>query len=166
MKCSEEFYGLIETDKNQSLNYLRKNLEITQEIGAKTLALSINRLKDHFKSMEGLCDYLNAASNYAGKIGLRIALQDAPWTPISSNGSTVIDLIKKISCANLGFIINSSQCLADGTQAARLRDIPKNKIFLAQLSDSARFGNRTDGTWTTSRLLPGEGVLNLSLIHI
>lgn len=161
LKCSEKFYGLIETDKNQSLNYLQKNLEVTQEIGANTLALSISRLKDHFKSMEGLCDYLNEASNYAGKIGLRIALQDAPWTPILSNGPTVIDLIKKISCANLGFIINSSQCLADGTQAARLRDIPKNKIFLAQLSDSARFGNRTDGTWTTSRLLPGEGVLNI-----
>ena len=72
-----------------------------------------------------------------------------------------LDLINEVSHTNFGFVINSTQCLTDGTQAARFRDVPEDRIFLAQLSDSARFGQRTDGTWTTSRLLPGEGVLNL-----
>ena len=161
INCSDRYSLLFQKNKTGDFPILREYLEYAQHLDVSLITLRNLGVSNERTIKKDIISIFVEAAELAKTFNCRLALLESPWTYIINNELMALDLINKVSHTNFGFVINSTQCLTDGTQAARFRDVPEDRIFLAQLSDSARFGQRTDGTWTTSRLLPGEGVLNL-----
>ena len=161
INCSDRYSLLFQKNKTGDFPILREYLEYAQHLDVSLITLRNLGVSNERTIKKDIISIFVEAAELAKTFNCRLALPESPWTYIINNELMALDLINEVSHTNFGFVINSTQCLTDGTQAARFRDVPEDRIFLAQLSDSARFGQRTDGTWTTSRLLPGEGVLNL-----
>ena len=152
INCSDRYSLLFQKNKTGDFPILREYLEYAQHLDVSLITLRNLGVSNERTIKKDIISIFVEAAELAKTFNCRLALPESPWTYIINNELMALDLINEVSHTNFGFVINSTQCLTDGTQAARFRDVPEDRIFLAQLSDSARFGQRTDGT--------------LSLIHI
>ena len=76
--------------------------------------------------------------------------------------SNFLKFLQKIDCENIGICLNSSACLVDGTQPAKLNIIDTEKIFYVQLNDLAISNYKISDLKRIVSLLPGQGNLNLT----
>jgi 4-hydroxyphenylpyruvate dioxygenase len=92
---------------------------------------------------------------------LRIAYEGLAWSAVNFTLTSAWECVKRINEPNLGIVIDPFHLFVRAGDASDLDDIPMDRIFLIQLSDSS-LDSCTNlqlviDTARHSRLLPGQG---------
>ncbi len=145
--------------KKQAINRMKqmcifaKNLHIPYicivgDSYAGNTSMAVNNFKE-------ICDI---ADDY----GLAVAFEFLGWDRIN-NLKDAWELVYVANKKNGGLLIDSVHFFTGGSKIVELDRIPAEKIFLVHISDLPyMYGNDLKKLTRTQRMLPGEGVLNLT----
>ncbi len=157
-----DFEGLADDARKAAFARLDRKLELMKDLGAATLLVGTTTNKDAVPDTEVLCQDLSELADRAGKAGCRVALLALPWARHTKTEMDALALVEAVDSPHLGLALNSFFSLADGSQAARLRDIPGDRVFHVQLSDAPALDFDISHLKSHFGLLPGQGDLNLA----
>ncbi|MDP5220215.1 TIM barrel protein [Ruegeria sp. 2205SS24-7] len=156
-----EFEGLAGAERAAAFIRLDQKLALMQALGAKTLLVGANTRANASPDRDTLVADLSELADRVGNSGCRAAFIALPWAAHTRTEMQALDLIEAVDSRHLGLALNSYFALADGSQAARLRDIPGNRVFHVQLSDAPVIDVDISQLKSHFGLLPGQGGLNL-----
>ena len=156
-----EFEGLAGDARKAALARLDQKLRLMQDLGAVTLLVGTTTHDDAAADFEAQVEDFRELADRVGKAGRRAALLALPWARFAPRETDALALVEAVDSPNLGLALNSFFSLADGSQAARLRDIPGERIFHVQLSDAPALNFDISHLKSHFGLLPGQGGLNL-----
>jgi len=154
--------GLQGTDRDAAFARLDQKLKLMKNLGASTLLVGTSTRKDASSDLGLITSDLAELAKRVGNAGCRAALFALPWACHIRNELDAFQLIEKVASPHLGLGLNSFFSLADGSKAARLRDIPGDRIFHAHLSDAPTLDLDLSKLKNHFGLLPGQGRLNLA----
>lgn len=158
----QEFEGLAGEARKAAFARLDRKLALMNELGAKTLLVSATSRSDATASVEASTADLSALASSAAQAGCRAAFLALPWARQTKTELEALALVEAVDSPHFGLALNSFFSLADGSQAARLRDIPGDRIFHVQLSDAPALDFDISHLKSHFGLLPGRGGLNLA----
>ncbi len=156
-----DFEGLSGSEREAAFERLNHKLNIMRALGADTLLVGTSKRKDSASDTETHVRDFSELATRAADIGCRVALIALPWAAHIKTEIDAFEIVSKVDHHNFGLALNSYFSLADGSQAARLRDIPGEKIFHVQLSDAPAVDYDITRLKSHFGLLPGQGDLNL-----
>ena len=154
-----DFEGQIGEARLCAFARLEQKLDLMNELGAKTLLIGASASRNAAPD-QIVEDFSELAEITAAK-GLRAALIALPWARHITKETQALEVLNAVDHPSFGLALNSFFSLADGSQAARLRDVPGEKLFHVQLSDAPGFDFDISGLKSHFGLLPGQGDLNL-----
>ena len=157
----EDFGGLKGADRTAAFARLDQKIALMKGLGARTLLVSATTRTDAMGDEDTLIADFKEMAEKLGQAGCRAALIALPWARHTQRERDALRLIGAVDSPNLGLGLNALYSLADGSQAARLRDIPGERIFHVQLQDASAVGIHPLRLKTLPGLLPGQGDLNL-----
>lgn len=157
-----DFEGLKGSAREAALARLDQKLSVMQDLGARTLLVGTTTHKDASGDIEAATADLSELAERVGKAGCRAALIALPWARHTKRETEAFALVEAVNSPHLGLGLNSYFSLADGSMAARLRDIPGERIFHVQLSDAPALDFDISRLKSHFGLLPGQGGLNLA----
>ncbi|SHH47642.1 4-hydroxyphenylpyruvate dioxygenase [Cognatiyoonia sediminum] len=156
-----EFEGKVGAERAATMARLDQKLELTSALGAHTLLVCTSANTNHnFDRAKILKDFEHLACR-AEQFGVRVAVLALPWAKHLFQETQVFEIVSELDNPNLGLALNSRFSLLNGSQAARLRDLPNEKVFHVQLSDASVVAQEPIHTKNQAGLLPGQGELNL-----
>jgi 4-hydroxyphenylpyruvate dioxygenase len=156
-----DFEGLVGPERDAAFARLDQKLNLVDGLSAKTLLVGTSTRKDATADFDTIvADFSKLADRVAEK-GCRAALIALPWAAHVRNELEALRIVEAVDKPQFGLALNSFFSLADGSQAARLRDIPGERIFHVQLSDAPKFDYDITRLKSHFGLLPGQGELNL-----
>lgn len=156
------FEGQIGAARNHAFDRLEHKLELMQALGAKTLLVGSATGAASSPDKELIQGDIAELAERCGERGMRAALLALPWARHLKTDNQALELVNAIDHPALGLALNSFFSLADGSQPARLRDIPGDKLFHVQLSDAPALDFDIRQLKSHFGLLPGQGGLNLA----
>lgn len=156
-----DFEGQKDEARAQVFARLDQKLDLMQELGARTLLVGAATSPKGTNDRDRLiADFAELAERVAAK-DLQAALLALPWARYIRKETDALECVASVNHPNFGLALNSFFSLADGSQAARLRDVPGDKVFHVQLSDAPGLEFDISGLKSHFGLLPGQGDLNL-----
>ncbi len=158
----DDFGGFEELERDAALAQFEQKLAIMADLCTKTLILNVTNADDASVDREKLVADLAELAHRAGKVGCRAALLALPWATSIRRETEAFELIEAVGSSHLGLALNSLHSLADGSTAARLRDLPGERIFHVQLYDAPSRDFDLISSKGQFGLLPGQGGLNLA----
>ncbi len=156
-----DFEGLGGKDRDAAYARLDHKLGLMNSLSAKTLLVGTSTRKDSSPNLNDVVKDFTELAERAAKARCRAALIALPWAAHLRTEMDALDVISAVDHPNFGMGLNSFFSLADGSQAARLRDIPGERIFHVQLSDAPAIDYDITRLKSHFGLLPGQGDLNL-----
>lgn len=156
-----DFEGLRGYARERAFARLDQKLALMNELGARTLLIGASSAPESSGETDRIVADFQELAECAADKGVRAALIALPWAKHISKEIDAFQIVQSVDHPNFGLALNSFFSLADGSQAARLRDIPGDKIFHVQLSDAPGFDFDISGLKSHFGLLPGQGDLNL-----
>ncbi len=156
-----EFVDLTGPDLAAYPTRLDQKIQLMQELGCTTLLVGATLDKPAVDDQGACIAALSQLAERVSKAGCRAALLALPWSRQAAREVDLASLIQHVDSPHLGLALNSVFSLVDGSQAARLRDIPGDQIFHVQLSDAPKQGLDVVQHKRDIGLLPGQGGLNL-----
>ncbi|MHC1479046.1 sugar phosphate isomerase/epimerase family protein [Frateuria aurantia] len=137
-------------------------LDTAVAVGATTLLVPAST--DFACRPERIVEDMRWLAREAGQRGLRIAHEGMAWSTVHSSLPAVWKVVQEVGEPNLGVVVDAFHIFARCRTAADLDGIPRDRIFLVQLSDldtELNPGNLVEIA-RHHRLLPGEGSFPLA----
>ena len=157
-----DFEGLSGESRDAAFSRLDQKLSLMSDLGAKTLLVGTTKNKAANADFDAqVADFADLVKRIEG-MGIRAALLALPWAQHVTREEDALKLVEAVDSSNFGLALNSFFSLADGSQAARLREIPGELIFHVQLSDAPAIDFDISHLKGHFGLLPGQGGLNLA----
>ena len=157
-----DFEGLTGELRDRAFARLEAKLALLEALGADTLMVGTSTHAQAIGDSDAILDDLAELAERTGKRGLRAALIALPWARYVQTEMQALSLVERIDSPHLGLALNSFFSLADGSQAARLAEIPGGRLFHVQLSDAPTMDIDIRKLKSHFGLLPGQGGLNLA----
>src|SRR5262249_39630115 len=101
-----------------------------------------------------------ALCDRAAAHGLLVAIEFLPWTDIA-DATAAWEIARLAGRRNGGILVDSWHYFRGGADAARLRAVPAERIFVVQLDDAEADPGGESWEGTLHRRLPGEGTFDL-----
>ena len=156
-----EFEGLDGPERDAAFARLDQKLNLMGELSAKTLLIGTSTRKDATADFDAIVEDFSELADRVAEEGIRAALIALPWATHVQSESEALKIVEAVDKPHFGLALNSFFSLADGSQAARLRDIPGERILHVQLSDAPKLDYDITRLKSHFGLLPGQGELNL-----
>jgi 4-hydroxyphenylpyruvate dioxygenase len=157
-----DFEGMAGKARDLALARLDKKLALMQALDAQMLLVGTSTHANAIGEFDTIAEDLAELADRAGKAGRRAALLALPWARHVQSEAYALKLVEAVNSPHLGLALNSFFSLADGSQPAKLRDIPGDKLFHVQLSDAPALNFDISRLKSHFGLLPGQGGLNLA----
>lgn len=157
-----DFEGLKGSEREAAFARLDQKLELMSELDAATLLVGSTTRESSVSDPDVIGADFGELADRVGKAGIRAALIALPWASNIRTELRALEVVEAVNSPHLGLALNSVFSLADGSQAARLRDIRGERIFHVQLSDAPTLDLGVSRQKGQFGLLPGQGCLNLS----
>ena len=157
-----DFEGLTGDTRKAALARLDHKLGIMEALGARTLLIGSSTHPEASPDTAQLTEDFAELAERIGKAGHRAALIALPWARHIRTELDALRIVEAVNNPAFGLALNSFFSLAGGQQAARLRDIPGDRIFHVQLSDAPALEFDITRLKSHFSLLPGQGGLNLA----
>ena len=154
-----DFEGQRGEARQHAFARLEQKLGLMNDLGARTLLIGASTSSEEDRD-QIIADFTELAEIASAK-GVRAALIALPWARQITKETQALEIVAAVDHPNFGLALNSFFSLADGSQAARLRDVPGDKLFHVQLSDAPGVDFDISGLKSHFGLLPGQGDLNL-----
>ena len=141
-------------------------LDTAVKIGTNTVLVTAS--SDPACIADRIDDDLRWLVGQADSRRLRIAYEGLAWSAINYTLTSAWECVKRVNESNLGIVIDPFHLFVRGGNVSDLDDIPLDRIFLIQLSDS-NLDSCVDlqlviDTARHRRLLPGQGRLPIQRI--
>ena len=156
-----DFEGLEGDERTRAFKRLERKLALIEDLGAETLLIGTTTRADASGSLEKIQGDFTQLALRVEKSGVRAALLALPWGSHITHDTQAAQLVKAVNHPHFGLALNSYFSLADGSRAARLRDLDENSIFHVQLADAPSLGSDIRQLKRYFGVLPGQGSLNL-----
>ncbi|PSL21369.1 bifunctional sugar phosphate isomerase/epimerase/4-hydroxyphenylpyruvate dioxygenase family protein [Shimia abyssi] len=157
-----DFEGQTGKARTGAFARLDHKLDLMQGLGARTLLVGSATDPATISDEDALCGDFTELANRCAERGVRAALLALPWGKCVQADAQALDMVNAVNHPAFGLALNSFFSLADGSQPARLRDIPGDKLFHVQLSDAPAMDFDIRHLKSHFGLLPGQGGLNLA----
>ena len=157
-----EFEGLSGAARDASFARLDHKLGVIKALGAETLLIGTSTHSEASSDTEQIVGDFRELADRVEKAGCRAALIALPWARHVTTELQALEIVQAVDSPAFGLALNSFFSLAGGEKAARLRDIPGERIFHAQLSDAPGLDFDITRLKNHFNLLPGQGGLNLA----
>ena len=157
-----DFEGLPEALSMQAFDRLEHSFDVMQSLGTDLLLVASSTHPEACSDLERMTADLSKLAERLEKRDMHAAYMALPWARHIKNHEAAIDLVRSVDKPNLGVALNSGFSLSDGSQPARLRDVPGDKLFHVQLSDGLTYDAAFQRDIGHTHLLPGQGTLNLA----
>ena len=154
-----DFEGQRGEARQHAFARLEQKLGLMNDLGARTLLIGASTSSEEDRD-QIIADFTELAEIASAK-GVRAALIALPWARHITKETQALEIVAAVDHPNFGLALNSFFSLADGSQAARLRDVPGDKLFHVQLTDAPGVDFDISGLKSHFGLLPGQGDLNL-----
>ena len=157
-----DFEGLRGDARKAAFARLDHKLDLMKALGARTLLIGTSTHPDAVSDTAQIVEDFREVAGRVQRAGCRAALIALPWAQHITTELLALEIVQAVDSVTFGLALNSFFSLAGGEQAARLRDIPGDRIFHIQLSDAPAPGFDMTRLKRHFSLLPGQGGLNLS----
>lgn len=157
-----DFEGLNGDARKAAFARLDHKLDMMKALGARTLLVGTSTRSDAVSDIAQIVKDFRELASRAETAGRRVALIALPWARHIKTELQALEIVQAVDRPVFGLALNSFFSLAGGEQAARLRDIPGDRIFHVQLSDAPALDFDITRLKSHFSLLPGQGGLNLS----
>ena len=157
-----DFEGLRGDARKAAFARLDHKLDLMKALGARTLLIGTSTHPDAVSDTAQIVEDFRELAGRVQRAGCRAALIALPWAQHITTELQALEIVQAVDSVTFGLALNSFFSLAGGEQAARLRDIPGDRIFHIQLSDAPAPGFDMTRLKRHFSLLPGQGGLNLS----
>lgn len=157
-----DFEGLRGDARKAAFARLDHKLDMMQALGARTLLIGASTYPDAAPNTAQIVADFRELADRVERAGCRAALIALPWARHITSELQASEIVKAVDSPAFGVALNSFFALAGGAQAARLRDIPGDRIFHVQLSDAPALDFDITRLKSHFSLLPGQGGLNLA----
>jgi 4-hydroxyphenylpyruvate dioxygenase len=156
-----DFEGMPKANKDYTFDKAKAYLETAKELGSKMVMICSNTSQESSLDESQITSDLNELAEIAKKLELKLAYEPLAWGRHVNHYNHAIKLIQDADNENLGIVLDSFHILSQKNNISHIKQIPKDKIFLVQISD-APFLNLDYLSWSRSqRILPGYGDFNL-----
>ena len=156
-----DFEGLSGASRKLAFARLHQKLEVLEGLGAQTLMIGTSTHPEASSDISQITDDFSELAECVAKVGRRAALIALPWARHITREVEALEIVETVDSSAFGLALNSFFSLAGGGQAARLRNVPGDRIFHVQLSDAPALEFDITRLKSHFSLLPGQGGLNL-----
>ena len=156
------FEGLTGAERKNAFVRLDHKLDLIEALGAKTLLVGTSPYSEASGDHDAICSDFSDLAERVQKRGCRAALIALPWAQHLQGEMQALEVVEAVNSPAFGLALNSFFSLADGSQPARLRDIPGHRLFYVQLSDAPVLDFDISRLKSHFGLLPGQGSLPLA----
>ena len=155
------FEGMPEEKKESVFNEAKYYLDTAKELESEMIMICSNTNQESLPNEEKITSDLNELAEIAKNFEIKLAYEALAWGTHVNGYRHAMQLIHDADHENLGIALDAFHILSKQDNISQIRHIPKNKIFLVQISD-APFLNLDFLSWSrTHRILPGYGDFNL-----
>jgi sugar phosphate isomerase/epimerase len=142
----------------------RATLEKVRELAASTGGgdhLSSGDFVGGQLDIDGAAKRLNSAAEAVADVGLNIAVEAFAWSAINSV-STASDLLTRVDVRNAGHLLDVWHFYNTGSTTEAITNLDATTVAAVQLNDGPRVYDNFLWNARNTRLLPGEGDLDVS----
>lgn len=143
------------------LDAAKSILELAASVGCRLLIVSSSTSPTAISDTAQLAHNLSVLGTLATPFGIRIGYEALAWGRWISEYTDAWRVVERANRRNVGLVIDSFQILMRQTAPEPLKDIPTDRIFLAQFSDyKFDFISEIEEFVEVSRherVFPGEG---------
>ncbi len=157
-----DFEGRHGAARKAAFARLDHKLDMMKALGARTLLIGTSTRPDAVSDIAQITEDFRELAGRVERAGCRAALIALPWARHITTELQALEIVQAVDRPVFGLALNSFFSLAGGGQAARLRDIPGDRVFHVQLSDAPALDFDITRLKSHFSLLPGQGGLNLS----
>ena len=157
-----DFEGLTGDARRAAFARLDHKLDVMKALGARTLLIGTSTHPNTQADIAQISDDFRELASRAEGADCRAALIALPWARHVTTELQALEIVQTVDSPAFGLALNSFFSLAGGKQAARLRDIPGDRVFHVQLSDAPALEFDITRLKSHFSLLPGQGGLNLA----
>lgn len=157
-----DFEGLTGEVRKAVFARLDHKLGLMKALGAETLLIGTSTHPDATSDVAKIVEDFRELAARVESAGCRAALIALPWAQHITTELQALEIVQTVDSPAFGLALNSFFSLAGGEQAARLRDIPGDRIFHVQLSDAPALEFDITRLKSHFSMLPGQGGLNLA----
>lgn len=165
-----DFEGLPGHLFEYKLEIAKSMMKLMQLVGSKLLVVCSSMSPHAAGDIEKIARDLSLLGTLATPFGIRIGYEALAWGRWVNQYPAAWEAIKRADRKNVGLVIDSFHIFAMETPLTHFDDIPAEKIFLVQLSDSVwDYTLDVEDLIETSRrrrVFPGEGVNNVALAEL
>jgi len=170
LEALRDFEGLTGKMHEYKVDVAKSMLELCARIGGRILVTHASTSAHADSSLEHVARDLAKLAFLAMPLDIRIALKGFPWSRTVRGFSGATEVLAIANCQNLGLAVDSFDIITAGTPLDELDLVPRDQIFLAQLSDfmvqEIRLPGERDVTARHFRVFPGEGAHGDALVAL
>jgi 4-hydroxyphenylpyruvate dioxygenase len=156
-KLLRDFEGSSALNKELKLQELELIVEQMRNTRTDLLVVCANAAEECFCDESLFVSDLTALANVAGAEGIRLAYEALPWSRHINTLAKASSLVERVASPYLGIVVDTFQCVLQGTTPAEVAAMAPSSIFLVQVSDYIKEGLDALTLARHHRVFPGEG---------
>jgi sugar phosphate isomerase/epimerase len=140
------------------VDHLRGLLDVSAELGAATVTVHVND-----PDFQRVVERFGRVCGHAERLGLHLAIEFLPWTPLA-NLAAAVRLKRAVGSPATGLLIDTLHFHRSDSSLAELATLPRDWFRIVHIADCPAATPKTTAGLTHTarreRLLPGEGAVD------
>jgi sugar phosphate isomerase/epimerase len=170
LEALRDFEGLSGKMHEYKVDVAKSMLDLCSRIGGRILVTHASTSSHAASSPEHVARDLAKLAFLAMPLNLRIALKGFPWSRTVRGFSEALEILAAANCQNLGLAVDSFDIITADTPLDELDLLPREQVFLVQLSDfmvqEIRLPGEREAMARHFRVFPGEGAHSDALVAL
>ena len=152
-----DFEGMPEPQRARTFARAERKFDLMQELGCSQLFVCSNVSPDSLAGLERAAADFHELGERAAKRGIRVGYEALGWGRHIYDYRDAWEVVRRADHPAIGIVLDSFHIFSRRTDLKPLRSIPREKIFLVQLSD-APWLDMDIMQWSRHfRCFPGQG---------
>lgn len=152
-----DFEGMPEPQRARTFARAERKFDLMQELGCSQLFVCSNVSPDSLAGLERAAADFHELGERAAKRGIRVGYEALGWGRHIYDYRDAWEVVRRADHPAIGIVLDSFHIFSRRTDLKALRSIPREKIFLVQLSD-APWLDMDVMQWSRHfRCFPGQG---------
>ncbi len=165
-----DFEGLAGKMHDYKVDVAKSMLGLCSRVGGRILVTHASTSAHAEPDLELAARDLAKLAFLAMPLGIRVALKGFPWSRTVRSFSDAAEILALANCQNLGLAIDSFDIITGDVPLGELDLVPREQIFLVQLSDfvlhEVRRRGEREATAQRFRVFPGEGAHSDAIVAL
>ena len=154
-----EFESMPAPQRARNMDRAERKFDVMQQLGAELLLVCSNVSPASIDDDARATADLREMAERAHKRGLRVGFEALAWGRNINTWRHAWEIVQDADHPALGLIVDSFHTLALGDDLARLKVVPPDKIFFAQIADAPKLAMDVLSWSRHFRNFPGQGGL-------